>query len=99
MYFSVVNSASIVDVKRQAAHRDGCLCCFVHKHFKSYEFSKGSWLNKAFGFIGSLIVKRSVQIFILIATAIFLCGGVWGTSSLQQVNGRFEIIPFLHDHL
>ena len=76
---------NILDVKRQAAHRDGCLCCFVHKHFKSYEFSKGSWLNKAFGFIGSLIVKRWVQLFILIATAIFLCGGIWGTSSLQQV--------------
>merc|ERR1719445_2138629 len=73
-----------LDVKRQAAHRDGCLCCFVHKHFKSYEFSKGSWLNKAFGHIGSLIVKRSVQIYILIATALFLTVGIWGTSLLQQ---------------
>ena len=77
---------SILDVKRQAAHRDGCLCCFVHKQFKSYEFSKGSWLNKAFGVIGSLIVKRSVQIFILIATTLFLTGGIWGTSLLQQVD-------------
>merc|ERR1719397_420193 len=65
-----------LDVRRQAAHRDGCLCCFVHKNFKSYEFSKGSWLNKAFGFIGSLLVKRIVQIFILIATAMCLVGGI-----------------------
>ena len=84
VYWTVL-STSILDVKRQAAHRDGCLCCFVHKQFKSYEFSKGSWLNKAFGVIGSLIVKRSVQIFILIATTLFLTGGIWGTSLLQQV--------------
>ena len=99
VFVCIVNHASILDVKRQAAHRDGCLCCFVHKHFKSYEFSKGSWLNKAFGFIGSLIVKRGVQILILIATTIFLSGGIWGTSLLQQVNYRCEIIPFHHDHL
>ena len=71
-------------MRRQNAHRDGCLCCYTHKNFKSYEFSKGSWLNKAFGFIGSLLLKRGVQILILSATAAFLAGGLWGTSQLQQ---------------
>ena len=73
-----------LDVRRQNAHRDGCLCCYTHKNFKSYEFSKGSWLNKAFGFIGSLLLRRGVQILILSATAAFLAGGLWGTSQLQQ---------------
>ena len=66
------------------SHRDGCLCCFTHKNFKSYEFSKGSWLNKAFRVIGNLLLKRIVQILILSATTVFLVGGIWGTLLLQQ---------------
>ena len=72
------------DVRRVRSHRDGCLCCFTHKNFKSYEFSKGSWLNKAFRVIGNLLLKRIVQILILSATTGFLVGGIWGTLLLQQ---------------
>eukprot|EP00092_Neocalanus_flemingeri_P023513 GFUD01025500.1.p1 GENE.GFUD01025500.1~~GFUD01025500.1.p1 ORF type:complete len:1021 (+),score=134.31 GFUD01025500.1:157-3219(+) len=82
-----------LDVRRQNAHRDGCLCCYTHKNFKSYEFSKGSLLNKAFAYIGVLITKKLVQALILILTAGFLVGGIWGALSLTQEYQPEWLLP------
>ena len=83
----------VPDVRRVRSHRDGCICCYTHKNFKSYEFSKGSWLNKAFRVIGKLILKRPVQLLILSATTGFLVGGIWGTLLLQQEYQPQWLLP------
>jgi len=82
-----------LDVRRQNSHRDGCICCYVHKNFKSFDFSKGSWLNKAFRFIGNLLLKKLVQVIILTATVGFLVGGIWGIMYLQQEYQPQWLLP------
>jgi len=82
-----------LDVRRQNEHRDGCFCCYTHKNFKSYEFSKGSWLNKVFSHIGQLLTRRPVQAFILLTTAGFVSGGIWGTLLLQQEYQPQWLLP------
>jgi len=82
-----------LDVRRQKAHRDGCLCCYTHKNFQSYEFSKGSLLNKAFAYIGILLTKKIVQAIILLLTGGFLVGGVWGALNLTQEYKPEWLLP------
>eukprot|EP00092_Neocalanus_flemingeri_P006866 GFUD01007412.1.p1 GENE.GFUD01007412.1~~GFUD01007412.1.p1 ORF type:complete len:1065 (+),score=241.14 GFUD01007412.1:250-3444(+) len=73
-----------LDQRRQSAKRDGCICCFTHKNFKSFEFSNRSFLNKVFAYIGVLLTKRLVQCVVMLMTAVFLVFGMWGTLSLTQ---------------
>jgi len=82
-----------LDVRRQNAHRDGCICCYTHKNFKSFDFSKGSLLNKAFAYIGVLITKKWVQALILTLTGGFIVGGVWGTLYLRQEYKPEWLLP------
>jgi len=82
-----------LDVRRQNAHRDGCICCYTHKNFKSFDFSKGSLLNKAFAYIGVLITKKTVQALILTLTGGFIVGGVWGTLYLRQEYKPEWLLP------
>lgn len=37
-----------IDQRRQAARRDGCLCCIVHSNFKPEQTQRPSVLNKLF---------------------------------------------------
>ena len=87
----MINKNYFSDVRRQNAHRDGCICCYTHKNFKSFDFSKGSLLNKAFAYIGVLITKKWVQALILTLTGGFIVGGVWGTLYLRQVYNKSGI--------
>jgi len=82
-----------LDTRRQAEHRDGCICCYVHKKFEPFEFSQKSVLNSVFRFIGEQIVKRWFQMCILALSAGFLTGGIWGTLFLTQEYNPEWLLP------
>jgi len=82
-----------LDIRRQQEHRDGCLCCYVHKNFTPYEFSQKSALNTAFKFIGERVVQRWFQALVLLVSAGALVGGIWGTCFLTQEYNPEWLLP------
>ena len=74
-----------LDQRRQMSARDGCICCFTHKNFKPDQSNKPSILSSLFGRVGLLLTNKCVQLAVMLATAVFLAIGVWGTLSLTQV--------------
>jgi predicted RND superfamily exporter protein len=82
-----------LDQRRQLSHRDGCICCYTHKNFESYEFSKVSLLNTVFKFIGHLIIKRWFQVVVILATGVMMVFGLWGTLSLTQEYQPEWLLP------
>jgi len=82
-----------LDQRRQNSQRDGCICCYKHKNLKPFEFSKRSFLNKIFAYIGVLLTNRIVQCVVMLMTATFLVFGMWGTLSLTQEYQPEWLLP------
>lgn len=82
-----------LDQRRQNSQRDGCICCYTHKNFKSFEFSRRSFLNKLFAYIGVLLTNRIVQCIVMLMTGVFLVFGMWGTLSLTQEYQPEWLLP------
>jgi len=82
-----------LDQRRQNAQRDGCICCYTHKNFKSFEFSNRSFLNKLFAIIGVILTNRIAQCIVMLMTGIFMVFGMWGTLSLTQEYQPEWLLP------
>ena len=91
IFYSHVNKllsiyySCFADQRRQAAKKDGCLCCIVHNNFKPDQTVKKSVLNVIFGKVGKILTYTIVQVSVLLLTVIFFAIGLWGMLSLTQV--------------
>jgi len=82
-----------LDQRRQAARRDGCLCCIVHSNFKPEQTQRPSVLNKLFAKVGLILTNRLVQLTVILMTGGLLSIGLWGTLSLSQEYQPEWLLP------
>ena len=86
----------ISDQRRQAAKKDGCLCCIVHNNFKPEQTTKKSVLNVIFGKVGNILTYTVVQVSVILLTVVFFAIGLWGMLSLTQVTLGLKVKRVAH---
>jgi len=82
-----------LDQRRQAAKKDGCLCCIVHNNFKPEQTTKKSVLNVIFGKVGNILTYTVVQVSVILLTVVFFAIGLWGMLSLTQEYQPEWLLP------
>merc|ERR1719336_2068374 len=82
-----------LDQRRQAAKKDGCLCCIVHNNFKPEQTTKKSVLNVIFGKVGNILTYTIVQVSVILLTVVFFAIGLWGMLSLTQEYQPEWLLP------
>merc|ERR1711892_828408 len=73
-----------IDEYRVDAHRDGCLCCLVHKDFSLKQDESQGILSTIFKTYSNLLVTIPFKISTIILTLVLLGVGIFGIIHLRM---------------